>query len=55
MLVEVAGQELFFQTISRTGATVDAGVIPNRNVTRLTESAGAGNGPVATDVERRIP
>ena len=55
MLVEVAGQELFFQTISRTGATVDGGVIPNRNVTRLTENAGVGYGSVTTDVERRIP
>lgn len=27
MLVEVAGDELFFQTISRTGKTVDSGVI----------------------------
>lgn len=28
MLVELAGDEMYFQTISRTGATVDAGVIP---------------------------
>jgi predicted phosphodiesterase len=28
MLVEIAGDELFFQTISRTGLTVDSGVIP---------------------------
>ncbi len=27
MLVEIAGNELYFQTISRTGATVDSGVI----------------------------
>lgn len=27
MLVEIAGDELYFQTISRTGATVDSGVI----------------------------
>lgn len=27
MLVEIAGDELFFQTISRTGATVDSGMI----------------------------
>jgi hypothetical protein len=28
ILVEVAVDELFFQTISRTGGTVDAGAIP---------------------------
>jgi len=27
MLVEIAGEELYFQTISRTGATVDSGVL----------------------------
>ena len=27
MLVEIAGDELYFQTISRTGLTVDSGVI----------------------------
>jgi hypothetical protein len=27
MLVEIAGDELYFQTISRTGRTVDSGVI----------------------------
>lgn len=27
MLVEIAGDELYFQTISRTGATVDSGVV----------------------------
>jgi hypothetical protein len=27
MLVEIAGDELYFQTISRTGQTVDSGVI----------------------------
>ena len=27
MLVEIAGDDLFFQTVSRTGATVDSGVI----------------------------
>ena len=27
MLVEIAGDELYFQTISRTGVTVDSGVI----------------------------
>lgn len=32
MLVEIAGDELHFQTISRTGATVDSGVIRRREV-----------------------
>jgi hypothetical protein len=27
MLVEIAGDELYFQTISRTGLTVDSGMI----------------------------
>ena len=27
MLVEIAGADMFFQTISRTGKTVDSGVI----------------------------
>jgi hypothetical protein len=30
MLVEIAGRQLSFQTISRTGETVDAGVVPQR-------------------------
>jgi 3',5'-cyclic AMP phosphodiesterase CpdA len=36
VIVEVAADELYFQTISRTGATVDSGTIP-----RLARSAGA--------------
>jgi hypothetical protein len=32
MIVEVGADELFFQTISRTGATVDSGVIPRAAV-----------------------
>ena len=31
MLMEVSGDELFFQAISRTGQTVDAGVVRKRN------------------------
>ncbi|HEY5163920.1 MAG TPA: metallophosphoesterase, partial [Terriglobales bacterium] len=27
MLIEIAGDEMYFQTISRTGVTVDSGVI----------------------------
>src|SRR6266498_1972443 len=30
MLIEVAGDQLYFQVISRTGQTVDAGVLPNQ-------------------------
>ena len=37
MLVEIAGDELYFQTISRTGLTVDSGVI--RLVATITEGA----------------
>ena len=33
MLVEIAGDEMYFQTISRTGATVDSGVIVRRPTT----------------------
>ena len=29
MLVEVAGDDMFFQAISRTGKTVDSGVDPS--------------------------
>jgi Calcineurin-like phosphoesterase len=32
MLVEISGDELFFQTISRKGATVDSGIVPRRQV-----------------------
>jgi hypothetical protein len=31
MLIEIAGDEMYFQTISRTGDTVDSGVI-HRNI-----------------------
>jgi hypothetical protein len=33
MLVEIAGDRLFFQTISRSGAIVDSGVIDRRPTT----------------------
>lgn len=32
MLVEIAGDQMYFQTITRTGATVDSGVIRRREV-----------------------
>jgi hypothetical protein len=34
MLVEIAGDQLHFQAVSRTGAVVDSGVIPRRGVQR---------------------
>ena len=40
MLVEIAGDELYFQTISRTGLTVDSGVIP-----RVAKTAAAASWP----------
>jgi len=40
MLVEIAGDELYFQTISRTGLTVDSGVIP-----RVAKTAGSSSWP----------
>ena len=39
MLVEIVGDNMYFQVITRTGTTVDSGVIPNRE----TESAAAQN------------
>ena len=39
MLVEIAGDELYFQTISRTGLTVDSGVIPR--VAKTAAAVGA--------------
>ena len=32
MLVEISGDEMFFQTISRTGKTIDSGIVPRRKV-----------------------
>ena len=32
MLVEIAGDELFFQTVSRKGATIDSGILARRKV-----------------------
>jgi hypothetical protein len=52
MLVEVAGDEMFFQAVSRTGATVDSGVI--RRQARPSESrepdqtSAAGDGRTPT-------
>jgi hypothetical protein len=35
MLIEIAGNDLYFQTISRTGETVDSGVISKTNATLI--------------------
>jgi predicted phosphodiesterase len=40
MLVEIAGDELYFQTVSRTGLTVDSGVIR-----RVAKTVGAASWP----------
>jgi len=42
MLVEITGDELYFQTISRVGQTVDSGVIR-----RVAKAAGAASWPTA--------
>jgi predicted phosphodiesterase len=44
MLIEVAGKELSFQAISRTGKTVDQGTIFLREGVRTTAAAGAPRG-----------
>jgi predicted phosphodiesterase len=36
MIVEIADDKMFFQTISRTGAVVDEGILSNRGATELT-------------------
>lgn len=33
LLVEISGQDMFYQAISRTGATVDSGTIPRKAIT----------------------
>jgi hypothetical protein len=40
MLVEISGDELYFQTISRVGLTVDSGMIQ-----RVAKAAGAVSRP----------
>jgi len=45
MVVEVAGADMFFQTISRTGQTVDSGVIHRQPKSGGTTPAGVGSGP----------
>jgi predicted phosphodiesterase len=35
MLVEIAGDQLYFQTISRTGQTIDSGALPRNTVAQI--------------------
>ena len=48
MLVEIAGDELHFQTISRTGMTVDSGVIPR--LAKITDATSWPTLPAGTVV-----
>lgn len=48
MLVEIAGDELYFQTISRTGATVDSGVV--RRAAQAQSTA-----PASVNFDSRMP
>jgi predicted phosphodiesterase len=43
MLVEIAGDKLYFQTISRTGQTIDSGVLPRQ--AKPAHAAAAGTAP----------
>jgi hypothetical protein len=42
MLVEIAGDELFFQAISRQGTTVDKGTIRRRDASKPATAATTG-------------
>ena len=46
MLVEVAGDQLYFQTITRTGKTIDAGNIPRQKDSTAERSFSTAFGPV---------
>jgi hypothetical protein len=50
MLVEIAGDELYFQTISRTGLTVDSGLLP-----RVTKTAAAASWPALRAAHGYLP
>ena len=41
MMMEVAGDELYFQTVSRTGKTVDSGVLQRQKAAAATAAAGS--------------
>jgi predicted phosphodiesterase len=52
MLVEVAGDSLFFQAISRTGETVDKGVLARRKVGPTAPSGTVSATPTAKPAEK---
>jgi hypothetical protein len=37
MLVEIAGDKLYFQTIARSGATIDSGDLPRTAIAKTTK------------------
>jgi hypothetical protein len=45
MLVEIAGDQFYFQVVSRTGVTVDAGVIQQQAFRSSSSTSGSGGGP----------
>ena len=49
MLVEISGDELFFQTISRKGATVDSGILARRKVRNDLQQSAANPAPATKD------
>ena len=55
MLVEIAGNELYFQTISRTGATVDKGVIRRREVRQPIVKAAPTKAPTTPATKPPTP
>lgn len=48
MLVEIAGDQMYFQTITRTGTTVDSGVIRRREVRPSASAPAAQAAPAST-------
>ena len=48
MLVEIAGDQMYFQTITRTGATVDSGVIRRREVRPSLSAPPSQSAPAST-------
>ena len=48
MIVEIAGEDLYFQAISRTGATIDSGVLHRPGAPVATPEAVAKRAPATT-------
>jgi predicted phosphodiesterase len=58
MLVEIAGNSLYFQTISRTGITVDKGVIQRREVRQPIVTSAKSTAPAkpkSTPAKKPVP